>query len=179
MGRLLSRAVGHTLTIGQALPGCSATSTARECRPPWQPPSRTEAACGLLCCRSCLASRTRHASRGRAPVQGFGASIPAMLCHIAGASITTSSLPTAPTSIAHSEALHDMCWLHGLGWYLIGASGQMLERSIVDSSVRFGERLCFEGAPEVVPPLAQDAAARAHRLRTRAARSTPRSLSRS
>ena len=44
------------------------------------------------------------------------------------------------------RTLHDMCWLHGLGWYLIGASGQMLERSIVDSSVRFGERLCFEGA---------------------------------
>ncbi len=59
------------------------------------------------------------------------------------------------------RTLHDMCWLHGLGWYLIGASGQMLERSVVDSSVRFGERLCFEGAPEVVPPLAQDAAARA------------------
>ena len=54
-----------------------------------------------------------------------------------------------------------MCWLHGLGWYLIGASGQMLERSVVDGTVRFGERLCFEGAPEVVPPLAQDAAVRA------------------
>ena len=59
------------------------------------------------------------------------------------------------------RTLHNMCWLHGLGWYLIGASGQLLDRSIVDSTVRFGERLCFEGAPEVVPPLAQDAAARA------------------
>jgi hypothetical protein len=59
------------------------------------------------------------------------------------------------------RTLHDMCWLHGLGWYLIGASGQMLERSVVDSTVRFGERLSFEGAPEVVPPLTQDTAARA------------------
>ena len=59
------------------------------------------------------------------------------------------------------KTLQDLCWLHGFGWYLIGASGQMLDRSIVDSSVRFGERLCFEGAPAVVPPLAQDATARA------------------
>ena len=59
------------------------------------------------------------------------------------------------------KALHDLCWLHGFGWYLIGASGQLLDRSIIDSSVRFGERLCFEGAPEVVPPLVQDDHARA------------------
>jgi hypothetical protein len=59
------------------------------------------------------------------------------------------------------QVLHDRCWLHGKGWYLIGSAGQLLERSLVDSSVRFGERLCFEGPPEVVPPLVQDAAARA------------------
>jgi hypothetical protein len=56
--------------------------------------------------------------------------------------------------------LHDLCWLHGLGWYLIGSSGQLLDRSIIDCSVRFGERLCFEGPPEVLPPLVQDTAAR-------------------
>jgi hypothetical protein len=59
------------------------------------------------------------------------------------------------------KTLHDLCWMHGLGWYLIGSAGQMLDRSIIDSSVRFGERLSFEGPPEVIPPLAQDAAARA------------------
>lgn len=57
-------------------------------------------------------------------------------------------------------ALHELCWLHGFGWYLIGKAGQLLDRTIIDSSVRFGERLVFEGPPEVVPPLFQDAAAR-------------------
>jgi hypothetical protein len=57
-------------------------------------------------------------------------------------------------------ALHDLCWLHGLGWFLIGSAGQMLERSVIDPSVRFGERLSFEGPPEVIPPLIQDASTR-------------------
>jgi hypothetical protein len=47
-----------------------------------------------------------------------------------------------------------------LGWYFIGSAGQFLERSIVDASVRFPERLVFEGAPLVVPPLIQDPAVR-------------------
>ncbi len=59
------------------------------------------------------------------------------------------------------QALHARCWLHGLGWYLIGSAGQLLERSIIDSSVRFSERLVFEGPPDVIPPLMQDPAARA------------------
>jgi hypothetical protein len=58
------------------------------------------------------------------------------------------------------QDLHDRCWLHGLGWHLIGAAGQLLERSIVDRTVGNGERLCFEGAPLIDPPLAQDAAMR-------------------
>jgi hypothetical protein len=53
--------------------------------------------------------------------------------------------------------LHDRCWLHGFGWHLIGKAGQLLDRSIVDRAVGYGERLCFEGAPDIVPPLAQDA----------------------
>src|SRR5215831_18589992 len=56
--------------------------------------------------------------------------------------------------------LHDRCWLHGFGWDLIGRAGQLLDRSIVDRMVGFGERLCFEGAPEIVAPLAQDQAKR-------------------
>ena len=43
--------------------------------------------------------------------------------------------------------LHDRCWLHGLGWHLIGGAGQLLDRSVVDRMVAYGERLCFEGAP--------------------------------
>jgi hypothetical protein len=58
------------------------------------------------------------------------------------------------------KTLHDRCWLHGLGWMLVGGAGQKLDRSLVDPSVRYPERLVFEGAPEVVPPLMQDAAAR-------------------
>lgn len=56
--------------------------------------------------------------------------------------------------------LHDRCWLHGFGWHVIGGAGQLLERSLVDRMVGYGERLCFEGPPLVLPPLAQDAAAR-------------------
>jgi hypothetical protein len=57
--------------------------------------------------------------------------------------------------------LHDRCWMLGFGWHLIGGAGQLLDRSIVDRMVGFGERLCFEGAPVVVAPLAQDPAKRA------------------
>ena len=57
--------------------------------------------------------------------------------------------------------LHDRCWLHGFGWHLVGGAGQLLDRSIVDRMVGFGERLCFEGPPLIVPPLAQDQAKRA------------------
>jgi hypothetical protein len=52
--------------------------------------------------------------------------------------------------------LHDRCWQHGLGWHLIGRAGQLLDRSLVDRMVGYGERLCFEGAPLIEPPLAQD-----------------------
>jgi hypothetical protein len=52
------------------------------------------------------------------------------------------------------RALHGRCWLAGLGWMMVGAGGQLLERSIVDRSAP--ERLVFEGAPVLDPPLAQD-----------------------
>ena len=51
--------------------------------------------------------------------------------------------------------LHERCWLAGLGWMMVGAGGQLLERSIVDRTVGGPERLVFEGAPVLVPPLAQ------------------------
>jgi hypothetical protein len=54
------------------------------------------------------------------------------------------------------KALHERCWLAGLGWYMVGASGQLLERSIVDRMVGAPERLVFEGGPILEPPLAQD-----------------------
>src|SRR5262249_58175326 len=54
------------------------------------------------------------------------------------------------------RVLHARCWLAGLGWYLVSASGAPLERSIVDRMVGGPERLVFEGGPVLVPPLQQD-----------------------
>jgi hypothetical protein len=58
------------------------------------------------------------------------------------------------------QAIHDRAWLHGLGWYWISEAGSLLDRGIVDATVRFPERLVFEGAAELVPPLVQDPEAR-------------------
>ena len=58
------------------------------------------------------------------------------------------------------NALHRRLWLAGFGWMMIGGAGQLLERSLIDRTVGAPERLVFEGAPQVVPPLVQDAAAR-------------------
>ena len=55
------------------------------------------------------------------------------------------------------KVLHAQCWLVGFGWMMVGAGGQLLERSIVDRVVGSSERLVFEGAPVLEPPLAQDA----------------------
>jgi hypothetical protein len=54
------------------------------------------------------------------------------------------------------KTLHERCWLKGLGWMIVGAGGQLLDRSIVDRMVGSPERLVFEGAPILEPPLAQD-----------------------
>ncbi len=53
--------------------------------------------------------------------------------------------------------LHDRCWLCGFGWGIVSAAGSFLERSIVDKSCGSPERLIFEGAPIVEPPLVQAA----------------------
>ena len=45
--------------------------------------------------------------------------------------------------------LHDRAWLAGLGWYIVGVSGQLLERSIVDRMVCAPERLVFEAAADL------------------------------
>jgi hypothetical protein len=58
------------------------------------------------------------------------------------------------------KTLHERCWLAGFGWLMVGAGGQLLDRSIVDRMVGAPERLVFEGAPVLVPPLAQDEASR-------------------
>ena len=54
------------------------------------------------------------------------------------------------------RTLHERCWLAGLGWLMVGAAGQLLDRSIVDRMVGGPERLVFEGGPVLAPPLVQD-----------------------
>jgi hypothetical protein len=54
------------------------------------------------------------------------------------------------------RTLHERCWLAGFGWYTVSKSGVLLERSIIDVSVGRPERLVFESAPTLVPPLQQD-----------------------
>jgi hypothetical protein len=56
--------------------------------------------------------------------------------------------------------LHKRCWLAGFGWLTLGASGQFLERSPIDRTVFALERLVFEAAPILEPPLAQDLSTR-------------------
>jgi hypothetical protein len=58
------------------------------------------------------------------------------------------------------KTLHVRCWLHGLGWMMVGSAGQLLERSIVDRMVGAPERLVFEGPPILARPLSQDKASR-------------------
>ena len=58
------------------------------------------------------------------------------------------------------ETLRDRLWLSGLGYYVVGAGGQLLDRAIIDAGVFGPERLVFEGAPILVPPVAQDKDAR-------------------
>ena len=54
------------------------------------------------------------------------------------------------------KTLHARCWLAGFGWMMVGAGGQLLERSIIDRMVGAPERLVFEGGPILEPPLCQD-----------------------
>jgi len=59
------------------------------------------------------------------------------------------------------RTLHDRCWLAGFGWCMVGAGGQLLERSLIDRTVFSAERLVFEAPPILEPPLHQDVGKRA------------------
>ena len=45
------------------------------------------------------------------------------------------------------KTLHQRFWLVGLGYYVVGTAGSLLEHSIIDVTVYGPERLVFEGAP--------------------------------
>jgi hypothetical protein len=53
------------------------------------------------------------------------------------------------------NTLHDRLWLEGFGYFIVSATGQLLDRSIIDAAVYGPERLVFEGAPILVPPVGQ------------------------
>lgn len=55
------------------------------------------------------------------------------------------------------EVAHKRLVLTGYGWIFIDKAGRMHVRSPLDSSVGKAERLFFEGAPVLAPPLKQDA----------------------
>ncbi len=54
------------------------------------------------------------------------------------------------------RAFHVRCWLAGFGWMMVGKSGVLLERSLVDRMVSGPERLVFEGPPILIKPIQQD-----------------------
>ena len=54
------------------------------------------------------------------------------------------------------KSISDWLWLAGLGWYVVGAAGQMLERSLIDMAVGSPERLIFEGPVDLKDGLIQD-----------------------
>jgi hypothetical protein len=51
------------------------------------------------------------------------------------------------------KLIHHRLWAAGLGFFMISKAGGLLERSLVDVSVGSPERLIFEAAPIVEPPL--------------------------
>ena len=53
------------------------------------------------------------------------------------------------------KTLHRRAWLGGLGWVYVGTSGNLLERSIIDTSVYNPERLVFEADPSLGAGLSQ------------------------
>jgi hypothetical protein len=51
------------------------------------------------------------------------------------------------------QLIHDRCWEAGYGFFTLARNGNLLERSLVDTSVHGPERLVFEAKPNVLPPL--------------------------
>ena len=55
------------------------------------------------------------------------------------------------------RSIHDRLWSLGLGFFVVSKSGNLLERSLVDTAVDGPERLIFEAEPFVHPPLTRNA----------------------
>jgi len=75
--------------------------------------------------------------------------------------VTVADAADVPRAL---KMLFERLWLAGCGWIMVGAAGQLLERSLIDAAVGSPERLIFEGPPILMPPLAQDGEARQARV---------------
>ena len=64
-------------------------------------------------------------------------------------------LEYAPNLPQLLQVMHDRCWVAGLGYIKFSRAGHMLERSPIDLAVAGAERLIFEAAPVVQPPLSR------------------------
>ena len=53
------------------------------------------------------------------------------------------------------QLMHDRCWEAGFGFFALASNGNLLERSLIDTSVYGPERLVFEAKPTVLPPLSK------------------------
>ena len=97
------------------------------------------------------AMTARLAYRGRAPPAACRTPRPARSFPAPAVATTTCCSRISAMPPGSARRCTSGPW-PGLGWGLVGAAGQLLERSIVDVSVGSPERLVFEGAPVVVAP---------------------------
>ncbi len=97
---------------------------------------------------------------GARPAAACRAPIPGPRSQARMAFTSTSSVKEGGDAERFLKTLHERCWLAGLGWLMVGASGTLLERSIVDRMVGQPGRPVFEGGPVLEPPLVQDKAKR-------------------
>lgn len=67
--------------------------------------------------------------------------------------VSVASCSEVPTLL---RLIHNRLWAAGLGFFTTSKSGQVLERSLVDTSVGSPERLVFAAAPIVYLPLMRD-----------------------
>jgi hypothetical protein len=108
-------------------------------------------ASAAIVCRASTSAGIFNAETGAQFVKSGGS-------HIYVAIADAADIPRA------IKVLFDRLWLEDYGWVVVGGSGQILERSLIDASVGLPERLVFEGAPVVLSPLAQDKKARKARV---------------
>ena len=105
--------------------------------------------------------RTPPGSSAAAPQAGFTTPRPANRIERSGGSHIYPIVQDARDIPRVIDAIFDTLWANGFGWSLVSKGGAVLTRGLIDASVGSPERPIFEGAPAVMPPLAQDKSRRA------------------